>query len=160
MSRLARRPPELRGRIFRGSQAVARGLLTKNDLRSSAWRPLFRGIYADVELAVPHHTRCAVVARWLLPAGAAIAGRSAAVLYGVPSLTEPDAPVEVLVPAGTRLGPMAGLRVHTGTLTPGDVRSRRGIPVTIPGRTCWDLACWLDLVEAVSFWERVATRRA
>lgn len=158
MPRPARRPPRLRGTVFRGSQAVADGLLTRNELRSSAWRPLFRDIYADAELPVPHRTRCALVARWLIPDGAAIAGRSAACLYGATSLDE-QAPVEVVVPAGTRFGPVAGLRIHSTTLADQDVRRRDGVPLTTAHRTCWDLARWLDPVEAVTMIDQFLTRR-
>jgi very-short-patch-repair endonuclease len=144
----ARRPPELRGRIFRGSRVIARGLITRNELRSGAWRPLFRDIYADAQMRVSHRTRCAAVARWLIPEGAAIAGRSAAALYGA-GVVHHHEPIEVIVPGPRRLGPVAGLRVHTAALASGDVVQRDGILVTSPQRTCWDLARWLDLVEAV-----------
>ncbi|WP_203871183.1 DUF559 domain-containing protein, partial [Plantactinospora endophytica] len=154
-----RRPPQLRGRIFRGSQVVARGLLTKHELRSSAWRPLFRDIYADAELTVAHHTRCAVVGRFLLPEGAAIAGRSAAALYGATTHADEDGMVEVAVPSGTRFGPMAGLRVHTATLAPDDIRLNAGVPVTSPVRTCWDLARWVELVETVALVDQLLARR-
>ncbi|WP_433530507.1 endonuclease domain-containing protein [Micromonospora sp. CA-263727] len=158
MPRSPRRPPQLRGRIFRGSVAVDRGLLTRNDLRSSAWRPLFRDVYADAQLPVTHRTRCGAVGRWLIPPGAAIAGRSAAALLGcVPAAT--DDPVDVLVPRGARVGPVAGLRVHHGLIDPGDILDRAGTAVTSPERTCWDLALWLDLVEAVVVVDALLSRR-
>jgi very-short-patch-repair endonuclease len=144
----ARRPPQLRGRIFRGSDAIAYGLLSKSDLRSKAWRPLFRDIYADAHLRISHRTRCAVVSRWLIPPEAAIAGRAAAELYGAVG-TGPNEPVDVIVPAGRRIGPMAGLRVHSATLDRADLGRLAGMPVTSPERTCWDVAGWFDVVEAV-----------
>jgi very-short-patch-repair endonuclease len=144
----ARRPHQLRGRIFRGSRAVACGLLTKSDLRSKAWRPLFRDIYADAHLRISHRTRCAVVSRWLIPPGAAIAGRAAAELHGAVG-AGPDEPIDVIVPRGTRIGPMAGLRVHSATLDDADLSRLGSMTVTSPERTCWDLAGWLDVVEAV-----------
>jgi very-short-patch-repair endonuclease len=144
----ARRPQQLRGRIFRGSRAVARGLLTKSELRSKAWRPLFRDIYADADLCISHRTRCTVVSRWLIPPGAAIAGRAAAALYGAIGIGA-DEPVDVVVPTGTRVGPMAGLRVHSATLAGTDLSHLGGLTATTPERTCWDVASWLDVVEAV-----------
>lgn len=36
---------------------------------------------------------------------------------------------------------------------------RAGIRVTSPARTCWDLACWLDLVEAVVVIDAMLARR-
>ncbi|SCL48900.1 hypothetical protein GA0070604_1799 [Micromonospora eburnea] len=166
---------------------MRRGLLTRNDLRSSAWRPLFRDVYADAQLSVTHADRCAAVLRWLVPAGTAIAGRSAAALYRVGHVA-PEQPVDVLTPTPPRAlsapvpapaapapgsapavrlartsdaaparpgcapgqrGPMSGLRVHRAEVDPGDVVERAGILVTSPARTCWDLARWLDVIEAV-----------
>ncbi|MFI7488894.1 endonuclease domain-containing protein [Micromonospora echinaurantiaca] len=158
MPKAPRRPPQLRGRIFRGSVAVSSGLLTRNDLRSSAWRPLFRDVYADAHLTVTHRTRCSAVARWLVPPGSAIAGRSAAALYGVGRLASTE-PVEVLVPTTARTGPAAGLRVRHACTDPGDIVDRAGIPVTSATRTCWDVARWLDVVEAVVVIDGLLARR-
>ncbi|WP_406076486.1 hypothetical protein [Micromonospora sp. NBC_00858] len=158
MPKAPRRPPQLRGRIFRGSVAVSRGLLTRNDLRSAAWRPLFRDVYADARLRVTHRARCAAVGRWLIPPGAAIAGRAAAALYGCPTPSR-AAPVDVLVPKDSRIGPTAGLQVHHGEIDLGDVVERAGVRVTGPARTCWDLARWLDLVEAVVVIDALLARR-
>ncbi|SIQ97394.1 hypothetical protein [Micromonospora avicenniae] len=178
MPKSPRRPPQLRGRIFRGSAAISRGLLTRNDLRSSAWRPLFRDVYADAHLTITHRTRCLAVGRWLTPPGTAIAGLSAAALYGVGTVP-PDQPIDALVPAGSaagtsggrpsgrpestraspRRGPMAGLRVHHGEIVPADVVDRAGILVTSPARTCWDVARWLDVVEAVVVIDGLLARR-
>ena len=118
MPKAPRRPPQLRGRIFRGSTAVSRGLLTRNELRSSAWRPLFRDVYADAQITVTHTDSAPP---WTLagPTRCAIAGRSAAALYGARSLS--DEPVDVLVPAATRIGPTAGMRVHHGEVDSGDI---------------------------------------
>ncbi|MEV4756599.1 hypothetical protein AB0J86_16000 [Micromonospora sp. NPDC049559] len=123
----ARRPRQLRGQIFRGSHAVAAGLLTRNELRSSAWRPLFRDGYADADLTVSHRARCLAAARWLMPPGAAIAGRAAAGRYGAVELGEGD-PLDVVVPSDVRFGPVNGLRVHRARLVAGDVRDRDGFP--------------------------------
>ncbi|MEU4675409.1 hypothetical protein [Micromonospora sp. NPDC023737] len=182
MPKSPRRPPQLRGRIFRGSAAISRGLLTRNDLRSSAWRPLFRDVYADAQLTITHRTRCLAVRRWLTPPGTAIAGRSAAALYGVGTVP-PDQPIDALVPVGSaagtsggrqsrrpsgrpestraspRRGPIAGLRVHHGELVPADVVDHAGILVTSPVRTCWDVARWLDVVEAVVVIDGLLARR-
>ena len=115
-------------------------------------------MYADARLPVTHRTRCAAAGRWLIPAGAAIAGRSAAALYGCAHSTIDDV-VDVLVPRGVRAGPTAGLRVHRGPVDAGDVVDRAGTPVTSPERTCWDVAGWLDLVEAVVVIDALLARR-
>ena len=153
-----RQPAALHGRVFRGSEIVARGLLTPAGLRSAAWRPLFRDVYADARLPVTHLTRCAAAARWVLPAGVVVAGRSAAALYGVPPITD-DEPIDVLVPAGQRFGPVSGLTVHTGLIEAADVTVRAGIPVTTATRTCWDVAQWLPAEEAVAVVDHLARLR-
>ena len=153
-----RRPPQLSGQIFRGSEVVAEGVLTRGDLRSSGWRRLFRDVYADANLVVSHHARCAAAMRWLVPAGAAIAGRAAAALYDAVN-PDPGEPVDIVLPAGVRYGPVSGLRVHASQLSDGDVRDRGGLPVTTPERTCWDLSRWLDRVEAVTVVDRLIARR-
>lgn len=137
---------------------MARGLLTRGQLRSKAWRPIFRDVYADAQLTVSHRTRCQAAARWLLPPGAAIAGRSAAALFGAGFIADAD-PLDVLVPAGQRFGPVAGLAVHTAEVDGFEVLSHDGMPVTTPLRTCWDLAQWLDQAEAVVVVDRLLGRR-
>src|SRR5688572_13019548 len=86
-------PHRLKRKIFRGSRAIKRGLLTRSELRSSAWRRLFRDVYADAALGDSHELRCSASGAFLLPPGAAIAGRSAAHLHGGPAL-RPGDPVE------------------------------------------------------------------
>lgn len=67
--------------------------------------------------------------------------------------------MDVLVPRGVRLAPHAGLRVHQGPVDQGDIVKRSGTAVTSPERTCWDLASWLDLVEAVVIIDALLSRR-
>lgn len=137
---------------------VARGLLTRDELRSSAWRPLFRDVYADAALPVTHRLRCGAAARLLLPPGGAIAGRSAAALFGAGRVDTTE-PIDVFVSAAKRFGPVNGLRVHRADLTGDDVVDRAGLRVTSPTRTCWDLASWLDPVEAVVLIDALLGRR-
>ncbi|MEH1015147.1 DUF559 domain-containing protein [Micromonospora sp. CPCC 206060] len=153
-----RRPPRLRRRVFRGSHAVASGILTRGELRSRAWRPLFRDIYADARIIITHPVRCATVARLLLPAEAAIAGRSAAALFGAGAVRT-DEPIDVLVPTGTRFGPVSGLRVHCARLSDGDLVRHGDLTVTSPARTAWDVAQWLDTVDAVVVIDALLARR-
>ncbi|GGM04466.1 endonuclease domain-containing protein [Micromonospora yangpuensis] len=141
-------PPQLRGRIFRGSTVVNDGLLSRNDLRSAAWQRLFRDIYADTDLTLTHRARCLAVSRWLAPPGTAIAGRAAAALHGA-AATANEEPIDVLTPADVRMGPISGVRVHRGLREATDAVDRDGILVTTVTRTCWDLACWLTAMEAV-----------
>jgi very-short-patch-repair endonuclease len=146
------RPPRLRGKIFRGAAAVAAGLLTPTQLRSRAWRRLLRGIYADADLPVTHELRCRAVAGFVLLKGGAIAGRSAAVLLG-PGLAGALDPIDVLVPTSTRPR-TSEVVAHIGPLPAAELVRVRGIPVTTPVRTCWDLVQWLPTVEAIVLLDR------
>ncbi|SCF32983.1 hypothetical protein GA0074696_4498 [Micromonospora purpureochromogenes] len=135
--------------MFFAREAVHGGLLTRGDLRSSAWRRVFHNVYADARLDLSHRGRCRAAASWLFPPGCAIAGRSAVALYGGVS-PRADDPVEVLVQPASRFGPLSGLLIHVAPWREGEVRLVDGCAVTTPVRTCWDLASWLDLVNAIA----------
>lgn len=153
----SRPPPGLSGKILRGADAVRSGLLTTEDLRGPAWRQVFRGVYADANSPDPHRQRCLAAAWYVLPPRAAIAGRSAAWLYGVRVVREDD-PVEVVVPWSDRIGPVNGLTVHVADLPDSDVRVIDGARRTSPVRTCWDLVRWLALPDAVAYLDMLAAR--
>lgn len=144
-----RRPGRLVGRIFRGSDAVAAGLLTKRDLRSSAWRRLFQGVYADSRLTVDHRLRCVAAQRFVSPPSGVLAGATAAsLLGGLPARLHDD--VVLLVPTPDRFAAGRGVRVHLDDVGSEDVRViAGGLRVTSPERTCWDVARWADVIEAV-----------
>lgn len=139
-------PRELAVGPFRGSVAVARGLLTKSMLRGLAWRRLLHDVYAHEEISIDHRVMCEA-ASLILPPGGAIAGLSAAHIWGVTPLPVDD--VIVLVPRGRRMKAQPGLLVRHGALPPEDVLTPLGLPVTSPMRTALDLARELPLVEAV-----------
>lgn len=148
MPRPPRRPPELRRRIFRGSEARRLGLLTPSDLRSTGWHRLFRDVYADADIQLTHEVRAWAAGRYAIPPGAAIGGRSAAALHGA-SLAALDDPVEVL--SVRDFGPVTGLRIRRGPLAPSQVLAvRDGVRITTPLRTCWDLCRWHPAEEAVA----------
>ncbi|WP_117215940.1 endonuclease domain-containing protein [Allorhizocola rhizosphaerae] len=146
----------LTNRIFRGSQAIRRGQLTHGQLRGPDWQRLFRDVYADRALAPTHRLRCVAASRFLLPSGAAIAGRSAAHLFGVPYVGAED-PVEVLTPR--HFGPVHGLKIRRGALPASETVRDGRLVVTSPLRTAWDLARWLDLAEAMVFLDVLAAKR-
>ncbi|WP_405111262.1 DUF559 domain-containing protein [Micromonospora sp. NBC_01405] len=159
MARIPRRPAELVGQVFFARDAVRRGLLTKNDLRSSAWRQVLHNVYADSRIEITHLTRCRAAASWLFPPGCTLAGRSAVAMLGGPT-PGPHEPVEVLVEPASRFGPLTGLLIHVSGWRDGDVQRVDGMPVTTGIRTCWDLACWLDTVEAVALIDALLHRHA
>lgn len=106
------RPPELVGRVFRGSTAVRQGLLTKKQLRGTAWRRLRQDVYADAALPVTYRLLISAVGL-TMPVGAGFTGRSAATLWGVQDIAAPEDPVDVILPAGTRWNPGPGVRVRS-----------------------------------------------
>ncbi|GAB3311382.1 hypothetical protein GCM10027451_23260 [Geodermatophilus aquaeductus] len=144
-----RRPDVLRGRVFRARDVLAAGLLSPAALRSSAWRRLYRGVYADAELPDDPDVRISG-ACLLIPAPAVFSGRTAAHLHGAGELLDPAMPVEVSVPPGVRFGPIAGLRVRRTVLPASDVTVVHRRPSTTGTRTALDIARAEPLVEAVA----------
>ncbi|MEJ3743868.1 DUF559 domain-containing protein [Actinomycetes bacterium KLBMP 9797] len=143
------RPRELQWQVFRGSDAIRRRLLTPDQLRSGAWTRLRSDVYADIRLERDHELACRAAAL-RLPTGAAIAGPSAAYLYGVRHAATSTDDVHVIVPVGVSVGSSQGLRVHRGGTAPGEVVTAAGLRRTSPVRTAWDVAVWLDVLVAVA----------
>ncbi|PRY49322.1 hypothetical protein LY71_10698 [Geodermatophilus tzadiensis] len=153
MSRPPAQPSRLTTGPFRGTTAVTRGLLTADQLRSSAWRRLFRDVYLHRDVPVTHELRAVAAAGLLLP-GAVVSGRSAAVLWGV-ELARTDDDVELTLPPGRHPVRAGGLRVRRASLAGDDVERRRGVPATTPETTALDLARQVDGDEAVVAVDRV-----
>ena len=143
-----RRPDALRGRVFRKRDVVDAGLLTTAELRSSAWRRLYRGVYADADLPDSFGVRVSG-ARLLVPSSAVFSGRTATYLHGATDLVDVRTPVEVSLPPDVRFGPIAGLRVRHVVVDQAEVvRVSRG-PCTTPIRTALDIARTEPLLEGV-----------
>ena len=117
------RPSELDKRVFRGSNVVAKGLLTRKQLRSSAWRRLRQDVYADARLPVTHRLMISAVGL-VMPEGAGFTGLSAATLWGAPDVASANDPVDVVVPTGSRWNAGPGVRVRS--LPSGQILVRRG----------------------------------
>jgi hypothetical protein len=141
------RPAALRGRVFRGTSVVARGLLTDDQLRGPAWVRVFRDVYACPTLPLTHEVRARAAALLLLP-GAVLTGRSAAVLWGL-DLAGPDDDVELTVPPRAVRSVVPGLRVRRAALPPSAVTVRLRVPVTTPEATAVAVAATGALDEAV-----------
>ncbi|RKN38877.1 hypothetical protein [Micromonospora endolithica] len=166
------RPAVLARQVFRGSDVIARNLLTEHQLRSSAWVRLRHDVYADARLERDHGLACRAAAL-RLPAGVWIAGPSAAYLHGVEHAASFTDDVHVLVPGHRRIGAQQGIRLHVtgapGTLaTPATGHAVTGAPGTLatpatgqagarapalartsPERAAWETAAWLDPVRAI-----------
>jgi very-short-patch-repair endonuclease len=131
---------------FRGSDAIAAGLVTPKVLRGPRFRRLLTGIYirADVEITLEVRSRAAHL---LVDGRGALGGFSAAELLGA-TCGSLDAPAEIVVPHGLMV-PRPGLLVRHDELAPDEVTEAEGCTVTSPLRTAYDLARRLPLVEAV-----------
>jgi Protein of unknown function (DUF559) len=151
----AHRPDGLRGRVFRGTWAVDQGLLTRGQLRSSAWRRLREDVYADADEPDTHRLQ-ARGASLVMPPGAALGGRTAAVLHGLLDVAGPSDPVEVVLPSGVRWHPQPGLAVRSAPLSGDVVRSGPWLRWTSGVRTAVDLARRESPVEAVVLLDRLA----
>jgi very-short-patch-repair endonuclease len=140
---------------FRGSAAIAAGLLTPGELRGKRFERLFPDTYItaprdgspDLEL------RSLAAYRYVEGKGV-LSGYSAAEILDA-SCGHWDAPAEVTVPhRGQRSH--ARLIVHRSHLFPGEITQVKGVEVTTPVRTAYDLARRGDLVEGVVAVDRLA----
>jgi very-short-patch-repair endonuclease len=152
-----RRPHQLHRKIFRGSAVVAAGTLTRNELRSSAWRRVFHDVYVCACVPVTHTTRAIAAAGTLLP-GAVVSGPSAAVLWGVDAAGDED-DVELTVPPGRSVTAVRGVRVRRRLLPADSLTTRRRVRVTTPVATALDIARWTEGDEAVVLLDRLVAAR-
>ncbi|MGV9762689.1 hypothetical protein [Micromonospora tulbaghiae] len=120
------RPPELAWQVFRGSEAIRRGLLSRHHLRGASWIRLRQDVYADARLDRDHALACRA-ALLRMPPGAAIAGPSAAYLHGVEHAADFTDDVHVLLPATVRADSQPGVRVHHAPMS--STRSGLLVPV-------------------------------
>ncbi|GAB3175642.1 uncharacterized protein DUF559 [Micromonospora palomenae] len=136
-------PPRVPRRLaflpFRGSRAVAEGLLSWTRLRGPAWHRLLPDVYVhrDGYRVDDHRMWCDAVAL-LLPPDAAIAGLSAAYLWGADLLAR-DAPVTVLLPRTARMRGHPRIRISRSAVPETDRTRFAGLPVTTELRTAFDL---------------------
>ncbi|GAB3194008.1 hypothetical protein GCM10027261_10930 [Geodermatophilus arenarius] len=124
--------------MFRGTWAVAAGVLTKDELRSGAWRRLRQDVYADAGLPVDHRLMARGVSL-VMPRSAALGGRTAAVLWGAADLARAEDPVEVVVPPGRRWSPGPGVAVRSAPLRGDVVHDGSWLRWTARVRTAVDL---------------------
>jgi very-short-patch-repair endonuclease len=140
---------------FRGSAAIAAGLITPGELRGKRFERLFPDTYATApdDGSPGLKLRSHAAYRYVEGRGV-LSGYSAAEVLGG-SCGPWDAPAEVTVPhRGQRSRP--GLLVHRTSLHPGEITEVKGLEVTSPLRTAYDLARRGDLVERVVAVDRLA----
>ena len=118
---------------FLGSAAMASGRLTRHRLRTS-YRRLYRDVYlpAEVELTAAARARAA----WLsLGDRVTLAGGSAAALHGTKWL-DAESPAEVI---RSDRNHQSGIVVHDYELRADETMHIRGMQVTTPARTAFDV---------------------
>lgn len=133
---------------FRGSCAVAAGLLTRRMLRGPRFQRVFPDIYAPAGVP-PDLTLRSRAAAVLVDELGVVAGYAAAELLGA-SCGPADAPATVIMSPGRQRRTLHGLEVRRDRLAAGETTDRHGVLLTSPARTAYDLARWEPtLVEKV-----------
>ena len=123
--------------------------MTRDQLERGMYRRVLRGVYADPGMRIDHEL-VARAAALLMPPGAALAGRSAAVWWGGRTAGVRD-PVRVVLPTSSAWRGPRGVLVHRTDLRTGDVvEQEEGIRVTTLERTAWDVAALETLRDAVA----------
>lgn len=118
---------------FLGSVAVASGHLTRHQLRTR-YRALYRDVYVARDVHVNPEMRA--MAAWLsMGEGTTLAGVSAAAAFGTKWLS-PAEPAEVI---RVNRHHQPGVVVHTFDLAADEVCDVRGMRLTTPARTAFDI---------------------
>ncbi|OBG93256.1 hypothetical protein A5697_05190 [Mycobacterium sp. E3251] len=132
------------GEPFLGSEAVARGALTRGQL-SAGYTRLFRDVYVSRDAEVTATLRARAGWLWTGRQGV-VAGFSAAALHG--SKWVDDAAVVDLFHDNRHRH--AGIRVHGDRVEEDETVVIGGISVTSAARTALDLGCWYPTIAAVA----------
>jgi very-short-patch-repair endonuclease len=133
-------------RPFRGSAAVAAGLLTWGQLRGPRFQRLFPDVYAPAHLERNLALRSAAAAV-LVDGRGVLAGFSAAELLGA-SCGPSDAPAEVLLThTGRQAYRCTGLRVHRDLVEASEITKAGPYSVTTAVRTAFDLVRWIPTLR-------------
>lgn len=137
MGRRAAVPERLRQQIFRGSDAVAEGLISASRLRREYTRVL-HGMYVPAGTVVDHGVRTLAAVLRMSP-GVVPTAHSAAWWYGV-ACAEPSDPVMLILPRSLPVKGARGIRVHVSDIGDADLGIVDGLRVASPLRSAWDAA--------------------
>lgn len=132
------------GEPFVGSEAIARGSVTKNQLNTRYTR-LFRDIYVDPNTEVTAALRARAGWLWAGCKGV-VAGFSAAALHGSKWVDDKRA-VELI---HINRHHVPGIQAHGDLVEADEVDVLHGVTVTSPARTALDLGCWYPVMTAVA----------
>ena len=132
------------GEVFRGSEALGSGRLTRQQLRRS-YQPLYRGFYMDAEAEPTLRDRA--TAAWLASnRRGVIAGVAASALHGA-QWVDDDVPIELI---SNRARRQPGLVVRNEALSEDEITYVGRLPVTTRVRTAFDLGRYLPRGEAIA----------
>jgi hypothetical protein len=132
------------GEVFRGSEALASGRLTRQELRRW-YQPLYRGFYLDA--GVTPTLRDRATAAWLASdRRGVIAGVAASALHGA-QWVDDNVPIELISPRARR---QRGLIVRNEALAEDEITYVGRLPVTTRARTAFDLGRYLPRGEAIA----------
>jgi hypothetical protein len=134
--------------VFRGSEAVAAGVLTADQLRGPQFRRLYRDVYLPAAMPVTHPVCCEGIAL-ALPAASVITGRSAATLRGIPLARATD-PVEIVAPLETQIARRSGVDVRRTDVASHEKTQWSRIGLATPLRMSLDLILDRALPDAVA----------
>jgi hypothetical protein len=141
---------------FRGTDAIRAGLVTPGQLRGPNYLRLFPDTYVRRGNEPPNLVVRSLAAYLYTGRRGILSGYSAAEAQQA-SCGPLDAPAELTLPSGGH--PRPGLLVHRDRLDRDEIQMCRGLPVTTPVRTAYDLARWQEqLVEAVVAVDALANR--
>ena len=132
------------GEPFIGSEAIARGTVTKSQL-STRYTRLFRDVYIDPDTEVTAALRAKAGWLWAGRRGV-VAGFSAAALHG--SKWVDDRRVAELIHDNRHRVP--GIQAHGDFVDEDEIAVVAGVEVTSPVRTALDLGCWYPTITAVA----------
>lgn len=138
------------GDVFIGSETLARGVLTRGQLRWN-YRSIFPDVYAPKTEAPLLRQR--TIGAWLWShRDGVIAGRAAAALHGA-LWVDTRTPIEMIWRCGR---PPAGIVVRNERLAPDEITDVGGVLATTPQRTALDLARHLPRDAAVTHLDALA----
>lgn len=153
---------------FRGSRAVAAGLITRDRLRGPRFLRVLPDIYASVHDAPPDLLLRSLAAYRLVEGRGVASGWSAALLLDADCAPHPVVSAEVTVPSGgQRSHPRllvrrdrlaAGEICRVGEFVDAPAPGTSDVLCTSPLRTAYDLGRRGDLVDRVVAVERLANR--
>lgn len=130
---------------FRASEAVSKGWVSEHYVRTKCVR-LMPGVHMPKGMRLTARRRAMAVATWSRRR-LTLCGFSAAAMWGTKWIDDDEA-AECI--SACKLRAPAGVIIRRDRLGPGDIWRERGIPVTSPVRTAFDLGRRLPMPRAVA----------